>query len=398
MLKKPGIAAVLLAILVGTGHAQTNVTFVSLFSFDATSGVRPDFGLTIGADRNLYGTTFQAGAYGHGTIFKITPSGRLTVLFSFNGTNGCLPAGELVQGPDGALYGSTSHGGHGYDPVRQAGAGTVFRINTDGQGFTNLHFFEGMGEPVGELVCAPDNNFYGLTKWDGAGHEGSIFRISPEGKFETLLSLNDKTGAIPTSGMILGKDGNMYGTMAWGGQYYTGDFFRLATNGLFTVLASFEETNNVRVSRNKLTQGANGDFYGTTVYGGPYNNEPENDGDGDGTVFKVGTNGAITTIAVFNGTNGAHPKGALVQSRDGSLYGVSAGDNSTIFRVTTNGIIETLYSFWLPFRGYWVTNGWRPCGVVEDDTGAFYGTTALGGAMAHSAGFGGGTIFRFTVK
>jgi uncharacterized repeat protein (TIGR03803 family) len=401
--------------------AQTNIIFTRLLSFDGTNGARPFAGLTIGNDGNLYGTTCSGGIYDRGTIFKMTPNGKLTMLFSFNGTNGFDPEGELAQGNDGNLYGTTRHGGNGYDTLHQFGAGTIFRINTDGKGFTNLYFFSLMGEPVGGLALGEEGNFYGVTQWGGKGSEGTIFRISPDGNFKTLISLDDKTGANPNSGLIFGRDGNLYGTMGFGGNFYTGDFFRLTTNGDFKILASFNETNNPRVSRSKLTQGADGDFYGTTQFGGAYDNRRVGDDDvGNGTVFKVATNGSVTTLASFNGWNGAHPRGVLVQANDGNFYGVTAHDmaeviaqpqfnmtptipdadytSGTIFKVTTNGIITKLFSFTGASFEYAMTNGYGPYGLVADSNGNFYGATILGGERAHMAGYASGTIFKFRVQ
>ena len=91
-------------------QAQTNVAFTRLVSFDGTNGAMPFAGLTLGKDGNFYGTTCRGGEYGNGTIFKMTPDGRITKLFSFNGTSGYFSDGELVQGKDENLYGMTTLG------------------------------------------------------------------------------------------------------------------------------------------------------------------------------------------------------------------------------------------------------------------------------------------------
>jgi uncharacterized repeat protein (TIGR03803 family) len=341
----------------------------------------------------------------------MTPNGMLTTLFSFNGTNGFGPVGELVQGPDGNLYGTTSHGGNHYDTLHQGGAGTIFRITTNGTFFTNLYFFTEMGEPIRGLALGADGNFYGTTKWGGKGHEGTIFKISCGGSFETLRSLDATTGTPPDSSLLLGYDGILYGTMAFGGQYYKGTFFSLTTNGTLSTLVSFNPPNFCRFSRNKLVQGADGEFYGTTEFGGAHNNvKIGNDDIGDGTVFRVTTNGVVTTLADFTGWNGAHPRGALVRGKNGNFYGTTAYGNlshnttqgaytcGTIFRVTTNGIVNTLYDFTVADVAYRRTNGSAPCGIVEDTNGNFYGTTTLGGEKAYLAGYGCGTVFRFSVN
>src|ERR1039457_6791804 len=86
----------LLAVAIGV-KSQTNIIFTRLLSFDGTNGAMPFAGLTIGKDGNFYGTTCKGGDSNCGTIFKMTPDGKLAKLFSFNGNNGYWPDGELVQ-------------------------------------------------------------------------------------------------------------------------------------------------------------------------------------------------------------------------------------------------------------------------------------------------------------
>lgn len=378
--------------LAATLTLDKSLPFTRLFSFDGTNGANPLAGLTIGKDGNLYGTTLKGGVYGKGTVFKVTLSGKLTTLLSFDGTNGVFPQGELVQDNNDNLYGTTAH--------------AIFKIGSDGMSFTNLFSFPGeMGHPV--LALSPDENVYGITSDGGKSGDGLIIRITPDGNVKTLLSLGIATGSLPRPGLILGHDGNLYGSFGFGGKYYSGTFFRLATNGILTTLASFNNTNDFNsASRNRLVQGADGDFYGTTEFGGKYDivNSDNEDKTGDGTFYKVSTYGAVTTLASFNGWNGSHPRGALVQAKDGSFYGVTAyggptlGDCGTIFRATTNGIISTIFQFDVPGFAYHMTNGRAPCGLVEDGKGNLYGTTILGGEKAHLAGPASGTIFRFNLN
>ena len=119
-----------------------------------------------------------------------------------------------------------------------------------------------------------------------------------------------------------------------------------------------------------LVQGTDGNLYGTTAYGGAY---------GQGTVFQATTNGVLTTLVSFNGTNGAHPSAALLQAGDGNFYGTTAfggtnGNNGTVFQMTPAGLLTTLLSFY-------GTNGSQPfAGLIQGSDGNFYGTTVLGGA------------------
>jgi len=382
----------------------------------------PFAGLTLGKDGNFYGTTCRGGEYGNGTIFKMTPDGRITKLFSFNGTSGYFSDGELVQGKDENLYGMTTLGGNGYEPLHQQGAGTIFRIKCDGSEFTNLYLFDGMSQPIGGLALGADGNFYGGTRWGGTGNDGFIFRISSDGVFTNLLSYDYRQFSHVLAGFVLGRDGDLYGTTSSGGKYDGGVLLRLETNGTFTILASFPlMTNCFSVARNKLVEGIDGDFYGTTEFGGEYDNRKVgNENVGNGTFFKVTTNGIVKTLASFNGWNGAHPIGALVQTRDGNFYGTTLHDmarvivqpqfdmrpsipdadytHGTIFKATTNGNITKLYSFTQSTYEYAMTNGSGPCGLLCDSQGTFYGTTSLGGEKAHMAGPASGTVFMFHVE
>src|SRR5580692_348037 len=134
-------------------------TFKSLDSFDNTDAAFPWATLVQGNDGNFYGTTQNGGntacSSGCGTIFRITPNGKLTT-FNFDGTNGNGPIAGLVQAANGDFYGVSGGGANGL--------GTVFKFTPNG-GLTTLYSFTantGYG-PIGGLVLASDGNFYGTT-------------------------------------------------------------------------------------------------------------------------------------------------------------------------------------------------------------------------------------------
>ena len=142
--------------------------------FPCTAGASPSGSLVQAADGNFYGTTTSAGANGAGTVFKITPSGALTTLYSFCAqdypfcTDGGGPSGALVQATNGDLYGTTQTGGANGD-------GTVFKITPSGK-LTTLHSFAGPdGAGPNGLIQAADGNFYGTTSGGGASGDGSVF-------------------------------------------------------------------------------------------------------------------------------------------------------------------------------------------------------------------------------
>jgi uncharacterized repeat protein (TIGR03803 family) len=245
---------------------------------------------------------------------------------------------------------------------------------------------DGANPPAG-LVQGPDGNFYGTSYQGGANSSGSIYRMAPSGAVTALYEFTGSSdGAYPYAGLVLGKDGNLYGTTLQGGASGYGTVFKMTTNGTLSTITSFNFLNG-GYPQAGVIQGADGNFYGTTLQGGS---------NYYGTVFCLTTNGSLTTLCSFGNTNGSSPAGALVQGTDGNLYGTTAsggaGGQGTVFKVTTNGTLSTL--FW--FDGL---NGASPqSALVQATDGNFYGATPLGGnGFNPSAGGGNGVIFRLTV-
>jgi len=190
-------------------------------------GAWPYAGLVQASDGNFYGTTTGGGANGAGTVFKVTPAGRLTTLYNFcyQGypcSDGGDPYAGLIQATDGNFYGTTLGGG-------ASGDGTVFKITPSGT-LTTLYNFGGAdgAVPYGGLIQATDGNFYGTTSGGGASGDGSVFKITPSGTLTTLHSFADSDGASP-DGLVQATDGNFYGTTYGGGAYGDGTVFRLVS-------------------------------------------------------------------------------------------------------------------------------------------------------------------------
>ncbi len=313
----------------------TNGPPTTLYSFAGTGdGGFPVAGLVPGADGNFYGTASTGGTGGGwGTIFKITPAGAFSSLHSFTDVaDGGFPYAELVQGADGNFYGTTLEGGAQY------GWGTVFKITPAGL-LSNLYSFTGGadgGSPDAKLVPGADGTLYGTTSEGGAG-SGTVFAISTNGVFATLYSFSGgNDGSSPYAGVIQANDGNLYGTTAYGGTNGDGTVFQITTHGQLTTLYSFTGGNDGSSPFAALIQASDGNFYGTTAYGGTF---------GDGIVFQITTNGTLTTLAWFNGANGANPQDSLVEGTDDNLYGVTPcggpTDNGVIFRLTMPSLVPT---------------------------------------------------------
>jgi uncharacterized repeat protein (TIGR01451 family) len=353
----------------------------TLFNFQlspGSNGFHPEAGLTLGPDGNFYGTTHDGGSDNVGTIFKVTTNGTLTTLVAFNGTNGAAPQGGLALGKDGNFYGTTTLGGSDR-------SGTVFRFSTNGILTTLASFNKTNGaNPQCQLAMDASGNFYGTASEQGPNGLGTIFRITTNGVLTTLVSFADTNGALPEDGLTLGNDGNFYGTTANGGSKDLGTVFKMTPDGVLTTIFSFDDTNEV-APLGGLVQGRDGDFYGTTGFGGTNL--------GRGTIFKITTNGVLETLFTFHFTDGGKPSGKLIFGNDGNLYGTTGFGGSTtndpagsglgtVFQITTNGAFISL----VQFQG---TNGSNPhAPLVLGNDGNLYGTTALGGPG------GGGTIFR----
>jgi uncharacterized repeat protein (TIGR03803 family) len=314
-------------------RVTTNGVLTTLYSFSGTNaGSTPYAGLVQGSDGNFYGTTFFGGSYNYGTVFKITPDGVLTSLCSFwrgdtdKGNNGFCP-GEIIQGRDGNLYGVTEEGGI-------SGDGVVYKISTSGA-FINLHSFMGLLtdggiNPLGALVQGADGDYYGTAQGVGIpNYQGIVFKITANGvytKFYSFTGGNDGAGPLR---LLLGGNGNFYGTTFYGGTNNCGAIFKLTTNGICTGLYSFTGGSDGR-GPGQLVQGADGNLYGTTEYRAT-----------NGTVFKLTTNGVFTSLHSFTGgVDGGYLNG-LVQGPDGNLYGTTRyggqGGNGTIFKITPIG-------------------------------------------------------------
>src|ERR1035441_10414158 len=237
-------------------------TLTTIYNFANTpDGANPDAGLVLGTDGKFYGTTYQGGTSGLGTVFKITSLGTLTSLHSFTGADGQGPEAALVQGSNGNYYGTTAGGG-------ASNLGTVFKITSTGT-LTTLHSFAGTDgwEPEGALIQATDGDFYGTTVRGGTSSDGTAFKITPTGTFTPLHSFDVTEGYDPVAGLIQATDGNFYGTTYSGGTYGEGNIFEMTSGGTVTSLHSFsggDGGTDGDYPSGGLVQQTNGAFFGTT--------------------------------------------------------------------------------------------------------------------------------------
>jgi uncharacterized repeat protein (TIGR03803 family) len=397
--------------------AQGSSTITTLASFNGSTGAIPQSGVVVDSSGNLFGTTYQGGTNGRGTVFELPKgSSTITTLASFNGTNGQYPFGGLIQDSSGNLYGTTSGGGTNGDGTvfelakgnstitalasssnpnsnylatcllrdgsgnffgtsgggGASGAGTVFELAKGSSSITTLASFNNStgGQPEAGLVQDSGGNLFGTTTFGGTDDTGTLFEL-PHGSSTISIvdSFTFSGGFSPKAGVIADSNGNLFGTTYSGGTNSDGIIFEVARgSSTITTLASFS---NIGPGGNvSLIEDSGGNLFGTTSRGGA---------NGDGTVFELAQGSStITTLASFNGTNGAVPLSGLIQDSSGNLFGTTkmgGTDNfGTVFELAHgSSTITTLDNFD-------ATNGAYPEGsLIEDSSGNLFGTTATGG-------------------
>jgi len=226
--------------------------------------------------------------------------------------------------------------------------------------------------------------------------------LNPQTGLSTIYSFCSEVacddGDDPSSPVIQGSDGNFYGVTPDGGANDLGTVFSVTTDGTLTTLHSFASSEG-NTPYGGLIQATDGNFYGTAGYGGSGANCT--DEGGCGTIFKITSEGTLTTLYNFceqtNCTDGYYPRGSLIQAEDGNLYGTTiyGGANTksgspnygTIFKITTAGEFTLLYSFCSLTN---CADGYSPAGILQATDGNFYGATYDGGASYY------GTLFKIT--
>jgi len=243
-----------------------------------TDGVIPVGGLLRDAAGNLYGTTSQGGSSNDGILFKINPSGKETILHTFSGgtNDGKYPTyTSLLIDAEGNLYGVTEEGG-------SADGGILYKLSKTGK-LTILHSFTGGTTDGCNVLGAPfrdaAGNFYGTTSSCGTHTLGTVWKVNKYGKEKVLHSFAGGTGdgEYPLAGVTVDAKGNVYGTTSVGGASNFGTVYKVSKSGQFTLLHSFNGTDGKNVYGG-LVQNTRGTLFGTAQNGGTI---------GYGTVWKI---------------------------------------------------------------------------------------------------------------
>jgi len=304
--------------------------FTSIYNFctpdgDCPQSIEPTTPLIQAADGAFYGTTGGVGQETAfpGAVFEMK-GGKVKTLYTFCSQSGCadgLNPNGVVQADNGDVYGTTVYGGEcGYIFY----CGTVFKITPSGTLTTMYEFCKNGGStcpdgryPVTGLVQAANGDLYGETARGGAGY-GTLFKITPGGKLTTVYSFCSQAGCTDgygPQGLTLGPNGDLWGVLEYGGAVCNdlnglGAIFKLTPSGQFTTVYTFCLEGGD--SFTPLTLGSDGNFYGTTIEGGPL---------GLGTIFRLTPGGALTTLYSAGVTT-------LMQDTSGDFYGTTGGGGS----------------------------------------------------------------------
>src|ERR1700690_51531 len=341
-LQEVGTCLLTVAVLVGLfvmstplSHAQT-LTVLYNFTGGADGGW-PFAGLALDAQGNLYGTTLIGGAsncnpgQGCGVVFKVSPNGTETVLHTFAGgtTDGEFPFSRLVLDEQGNMFG-TAEGGGLY------GQGTVFELGPSGEE-TLLYSFNPQTDgilPLAGLTRDEQGNLFGTTSMGGyEGGDGTVFKVTPEGTETTLYSFADSRKSPgsydPVAGLVRDAQGNLYGTTVYGGSRECkplgrrgcGTLFEISADGTEKVLHDFTKSQGDGYAPvADLVLDANGNLFGTTPKGGIF---PGNKG--RGTVFEVLPDGTEKVLHAFTGKQDCcYPSAGLVMDSQGNIYGTTS--------------------------------------------------------------------------
>jgi len=292
-------------------------TLTVLYSFKGGSdGANPFAELLRDSAGNLYGTTANGGTAGLGTVFKLSKTDKEAVLYSFAGgtTDGCYPYGGLLRDSVGNLYGTTEVCG-------ASGVGTVFKLTKTGKE-SIVHSFAG-GSSDGEfpsftsLIMDTKGTLYGVAEQGGTSNLGVVYKLSKSGKLAILHSFAGGTsdGCDVFGTPAMDTAGNLYGTANSCGSAQVGIVWKVSKKGKETVLHNFTAgSSDGSEPVAGVTMDAKGNLYGSTYQGGSANL---------GTIYKLNKSGTITLLHTFTETDGDYVYAGVLRDASGNLYGTT---------------------------------------------------------------------------
>ncbi len=356
-------------VLAATSSTSAAQVYTVLYDLGTNSGdpQSPQGHYAQARDGNLYSTSPSGGANGYGTVFQLTPAGKMKVMWSFTGVNsqGGDPTSGLTLGTDGNLYGTTIADG-------TDSAGTVFRISTGGK-LTVLHNFTGTTDGSNAVIApvqGTDGNFYGAAS-NGINYYGTIYKMTTAGVVTPVYEFTgspDDNYRYPQS-VIQGSDGNFYGITS-GSHSSSGMVFKVTPQGKLTKLHEFAGyPTEGQTPVGSLIQASDGNFYGATHQGGT---------DDEGTIYKMTPAGVVTILHSFQGSDGRIPSSGPVQGTDGNFYGETYGGGTygggVLYQVTSSGAYNVING---DLRSSVGSNPLDP--LSQHTNGTFYSDTRNGG-------------------
>ncbi len=359
------------AVLCAAAFAQAQtVSTIYNFAGNGTSGANPWYvTLVQGTNGNLYGTTYNGGKYSLGTVFNVSTTGSQKIIYSFRGgLDGANPTGGLTLGTDGNFYGTTQQGGTNSE-------GTVFKITPTGT-LTILHNFNTFKDgafPWGPPILATDGNFYGTTSGGGMQSQGIVYTITSSGTFTQIYRFDVTHGFSPIAPPTQGTDGFLYIPVSLGGSNYCGTILQMSTAGIINNTYDFPCGSGGSFPIGPLVQASDGNLYSTTQDGGA---------NGEGLIYQVTPSLAVTVLHSFgvNFGDGSFPGAGLLLATDGNYYGSTsdggASGDGTLFNTSISGTYSSLYSF-NNTANLTQTSPLAP--PIQATNGLLYGLTEFGG-------------------
>ena len=351
--------------------------YIKLLDFNDTGGALPQGSLLQASNGNLYGMTTEGGTANGGVLFEYNPANTTyAIKIDFGSSsfiNGKTPYGSLIQANDGMLYGMTS-----CDAINFPG-GVIFQYNPVTGIYSEKFVFDNSlngNTPYGSLLQASDGMLYGMTYQGGVNDRGTLFQYNPiTSAFIKKIDFQGATdGANPTASLIQTSDGTLYGMTSKGGSYYEGVVFQYnLTTSVLEKKFDFN-TSDGTSPKGSLVQAKDGMLYGMA----------EENGSSDGVFFCKGvlfqynpSSSTYTKKVIFGKYNTPYvnPKGSLLLTDDGQLYGMLNGVKGAIFQYDP---VNSSYSTELLFTSS--LYGHNPHGsLIQASDGMLYGTTYKGG-------------------
>lgn len=379
-------------MLAGTVPGAEAKGFKVLHAFSGADGNYSVSPLYLSQYGTLYGTTELGGNQGAGSVFSITPGGTFKSLYSFlSAPDGASPEGGVAVENSGAIYGSTYDGG----PESLNYPGTIYKISPKGKESVLYNFCQQAncadGVNPNSTLVADDRKsgfVYGTTHAGGNGW-GTLFQITTDGQMNPAFytfcqKANCADGSSPLGAPFVYNSGLgdvVYGVTSTGGANGYGIVYSMDYNGNYFVLCNFDYTHGAYPQGGVILD-PKSNIIGVAGGGGSSN----------GVVYKLRNQGGVPNVlyTFTGGTDGAAPIGELVQDPNGNLYGVTSGGGTegqgTVYKLSPKGVETVLHSFDL------ATDGGVPLaglyGVYTNNGLVLYGTTSTGGLS------GDGTIFK----